>query len=395
MQSIKIVKAYKYRIYPTREQANTIDEMIEKCRLLYNELLSLKKCAYKKSRINLSRKDLYKQLKGGMEMHSQVSQNVADKLDKAFRNFFRRVKHGAGKKGFPRFKKYGTATSITLPQITNSEKVGKKTYFPKIGWLNTRYHREITGTPKTLTLKKAKSGKYFITVCCENAREESIKTTGKAVGIDLGLNHFIATSDGEFFDHPKPMKQLAEKRKKQARRFSKTKKKSNNRNKTRIRLARIDETIANTRNDFGWKLCQMLIKKYGIIYAEDLNIKGMQKNHYLAGAITDVSWNSFLEKLSYKAESAGGKVVKVNPKNTSQRCSSCSKIVKKTLAVREHSCPYCGLEIDRDINAARNILTLGKIGQELPEFKPVGDEASTIGTSQLESIVDESGSPLQ
>ncbi len=192
----------------------------------------------------------------------------------------------------------------------------------------------------------------------------------------MGLNHFVATSDGDFYQHPKPLKALAEKRKRIARQFSKTKKKSSNRDKMRIKLARLDEKIANTRNDFGWKLCQTIIKKYGTIFTEDLSIKNMQKNHNLAGAITDVSWADFLQKLSFKAESAGGKVMKVSPKNTSQKCSRCSEIVEKEISIRIHKCPNCGLEIDRDTNAARNILTLGKIGQELPksslaEMKPL------------------------
>jgi putative transposase len=163
------------------------------------------------------------------------------------------------------------------------------------------------------------------------------------------------------------MKQLALKRKRLARQFSKTKKRSSNRNKARIKLARLDEKIANTRNDFGWKLCRTLVKKYGTIFAEDLSIKNMQKNHNLAGAITDVSWADFMQKLSFKAESAGGKVMKVNPKNTSQKCSRCGEIVEKEISTRKHKCPNCKLEMDRDTNAARNILTIGKIGQELPE----------------------------
>ncbi len=382
---IRKMKGYKYRIYPSKAQAKAIDETIEKCRLLYNKLLTLKKDTYKNKGISMSRKDLYKQAKGNKEMHSQVSQNVADRMDKAFKNFFRRVKQGAKEKGFPRFKKYGTYRSITLPQITNPKNIGRKTYFPKIGRLNTRYHRQITGTPKTLTIKKAKSRKYFITVGCEGAASQQIKTTGKAVGIDLGLNHFIATSEGELFGHPKPMKKLSEKKKRLNRHFSKTKKRSNNRNKARTRLAITEEKIANIRNDFGWKLCNILIKKYGTIYCEDLNIKGMQKNHHLAKAITDVSWAGFLQKLSFRAESAGGRVVKVNPRNTSQICSGCGKIVEKTLAVREHKCPNCGLIMDRDVNSARNILTLGKIPQELREFKPVGDEASIVGTSRQQA----------
>ena len=375
------MKAYKYRIYPTREQIEIIDENIEKCRQVYNKLLALKKGAYKKDKTNLSRKDLYKQMKGNKEMHSQVSQNVADRITKAYSNFFRRVKQGAKEKGFPRFKKFGACGSITLPQITNPTKIGEKTYFPKIGFINTKYHRPITGTPKTLTIKKAKSGKYFITVCCEGAVSEPIKTTNKEIGIDLGLNHFVTTSEGEFFDHPKPMKRLYKKEKSLNRLLSKTKKGSNNRNKARIRLARLDERIANVRDDFGWKLCHILIRKYGTVYAEGLNISGMMKNHHLAGAISDVSWNDFTNKLSFKAESAGGRVVKVNPRNTSQACSNCGNIVEKSLAVRTHKCS-CGLVIDRDVNAARNILTLGKIGQELPEYKPVGDRTSIVSISE-------------
>ena len=291
-------KTYKYRLYPSKAQAKAIEETIEKCRVLYNELLALKKDAYKHKAPAITRKDLYRELKGRKEMHSQVSQNVADRADKAFKNFFRRVKKGERKKGFPRFKKCGTYRSITLPQITNPEKIGKKTYFPRIGRINTKYHRIVEGMPKTMTIKKSKSGRYFLTVCCDNVPKDLVIAASKEVAVDLGLNHFIATSDGGFFEHPKPMKQLAEKRKKLARRFSKTKKRSNNREKARVRLVRMDEKIASVRNDFGWKTCNALIKKYGTIYVEDLNVKGMQKNHYLAGAITDVSWDDFLQKHS-------------------------------------------------------------------------------------------------
>ncbi len=376
------MKTYKYRIYPAKSQAIAIDENIEQSRQLYNELLSLKKDAYKKDKTSLTRFDLIKKTKGkNKEAYSQVSQNVADRINKAYRNFFARVKRGEGKKGFPRFKKYGKYASITLPQIVNPEKIGKKTYFPKIGWLNTKYHRPITGTPKTLTIKKAKSGKYFITISCANPTTERLKHGKGEIGIDLGLNHFVTTSNGEFFDHPKPMKGMAKKRKTLAREFSKTTKRSNNRNKARIRLAIVDEKVANVRNDFGWKLCRKFIEKYETIYLENLNVRGMVKNHCLAGAITDVSWSDFTNKLSFKAESAGGKVVKVNPKNTSQKCSGCGDIVKKTLAIRTHNCLNCGLKIDRDINASINILTIGKIGLEQPKLTPERDEASTDGIS--------------
>jgi len=356
-------KTYKYRMYPSKAQGKAIDETIEKCRQLYNELLALKKDAFKQKGVNLCRKDLYGQAKGIEGIHSQVAQNVADRIDKAFKNFFRRANQNGRKKGFPRFKKYGVYRSITFPQIIRPEHIGKKVRFSKIGWINTKYHREIEGTPKTMTIKKAKSGKYFLTVYCDNVSSELVRASDKEVGIDLGLNHFIATSDGGFFEHPKPLKKLSKKRKTLARCFSKTKKKGKNREKARTRLARMDEKIVNVRNDFGWKLSNLLIKKYEAIYVESLDVKGMQENHYLAGAISDVSWSDFLRKLSFKAESAGRQVLRVDPRNTSQVCSKCNEEVKKSLSVRIHKCPYCGLEMDRDVNAACNILKRATAGQ--------------------------------
>ncbi len=381
------MKAYKYRIYPNKVQAVTINENIESCRQLYNELLSLKITAYEKDKKILSRNDLNKKIKGNVGLNSQVCQNVSNRIDTAFKNFFAKIKRKEKGKGFPRFKKYGAYSSITLPQIVNPKKIGKKTYFPKIGWINTKYHRPITGIPKTLTIKKAKSGKYFLTICCENAIIEPIKTTIKDVGIDLGLNHFVATSDGEFFEHPKPLKQLAEKRKLLSKRFSKTKKKSQNRNRARTKLALLDEKIANVRNDFGWKLCRTIIKNYGTIYVENLNTNGMLQNHRLAKSICDVSWSDFLQKLFYKAESAGGKVVKVNSKNTSKTCSCCETIQDIPLSQRTYYCS-CGLKLDRDINAAKNILALGKIGMEHPELslkemKSIHSEKTAMQTSSM------------
>ena len=379
------MKAYKYRAYPTKIQAIAIDAQIEYCRQLWNTLLAQKKNAYKKDKISLSRNDLNNRLKGEKMVHSQVSQNVSQRIVGAYTAFFGRVKRGEKEKGFPRFKTYKESGSITLPQIVNPKKIGKKTYFPKIGWLNTKYHRPIEGTPKTLTIKKSKSGKYFLTVCCDGVPKEVVEVGDGEAGIDLGLNHFIATSDGDFIEHPKPIKQLPGKRKALAKEFSKTKKRSKNRNKARIRQARTDEKIANIRNDFGWKTCLALIKKYKTIYMENLNVRGMAKNRFLAKAIADVSWSDFTSKLSFKAESAGVKVVKVNPKNTSQACSGCGNIVRKTLAMRTHRCPHCGLVLDRDINSARNILIKG-IGLGRPKLTPVGVKASTDGISPKQAL---------
>ncbi|MCD6230230.1 MAG: transposase [Candidatus Diapherotrites archaeon] len=395
-----VMKAYRYRVYPSKAQATEIDKQIEFCRKTFNELLALKKLAHNQYNANLGRKHLYSEVKGTKETHSQVVQNVADRVDKGFRNFFRRVKENARKKGFPRYKKFGANRSITMPQVNNPENIGKKTFFPKVGWLNTKYHREITGNAKTLTIKKAKTGKYFATVVCANPTDNKKTTTDKEVGLDLGLNYFIATSDNEFVEHPKPLKYFAKKRKRLNRNFSKTMKQSKNRNKKRVKIAVVDERIINIRDDFAWKLSNDLVKRYGFICVEDLNIKNMVKNHCLAKSINDVSWGNFLEKLGYVAESAGGRVVKlqnpagfcniqkslvsesVNPRNTSQRCSNCGEIVKKSLAVRTHKC-NCGLVLDRDTNASLNIL---KLGQELSESKPVGDNTSTVCCTSKQQV---------
>jgi len=218
-----------------------------------------------------------------------------------------------------------------------------------------------------------------------------LQVSQEKIGVDLGLNHFIATSNGEMFVHPKPLKSLTTKRRKLARNLSKKSKKSKNKEKVRLRLARTDERISNIRDNFSWQVCNSLLRKYGTFYVENLNIKAMQKNRHLSKSIADVSWNSFLLKLSYKAESAGRTVMKVNPRNTSQECSKCGKIVKKSLSTRIHHCLQCGLKIDRDINAARNILSRGKIGREPSDSMPVGDGTSTNSEKLMVSSVKESG----
>ena len=375
-----VMKAYKYRIYPSKAQAIEINNQIEFCRVTHNKLLALKNLAHKQYNVSLGRKHLYSEVKGTTETHSQVVQNVADRVDKGFKNFFRRVKTNARKKGFPRFKKFGTNKSITMPQVNNPKNIGKKTFFPKIGELNTKYHRPITGIAKTLTIKKTKTNKYFVTVVCANPTSNNKTTTSKEIGLDLGLNNFIATSDNEFVEHPKPLKYFTKKRQRINRNFSKTMKQSNNRDKARIKIALVDEKISNIRNDFAWKTSNDLVKRYGLICVEDLSIQNMVKNHRLAKAINDVSWGNFLEKLDYMAESAGSKVIKVNPRYTSQKCSNCGAIVKKSLAVRTHKCK-CGLVLDRDVNASLNILELGRL-----EVKPVGDKTSTVSCTSKQQV---------
>jgi len=224
----------------------------------------------------------------------------------------------------------------------------------KIGDVKIKLHRPVKGIIKTCTVI-VKNGKYYACFSCE-VEAKPLPQTGKQVGIDLGIKHLAITSDGEFSDSPAYLRK-AERRLKQLQRFVSHKKCSSNRCRRVVRqLARLHEHVANQRKDYAHKMSHELVKRYDLIAFEDLNTKGMVKNHHLAKSIHDAGWSQLVQYATYKAESAGRRVVQVNPHNTSQMCSGCGEIAKKSLAVRVHHCPYCGLEMDRDLNAAVNIL---------------------------------------
>jgi putative transposase len=214
--------------------------------------------------------------------------------------------------------------------------------------------------------------------------------------LDLGIEHFTTDSDGKQIENPHHLKKPLKRLKRRQKKLSKKEKYSENRNKQRIRVASLHERVTSQRDDFLHKLSRYYVESYELIAIEDLNIRGMVRNHKLSSSISEVAWNKFAEMLSYKAENAGRIVVKVDPRNTSQRCSRCGRIVKKSLAVRTHRCPSCGLELHRDYNSARDILKLGleKLPQGLREFKPVELEPlRELETIPASSIV-EAGSHL-
>jgi putative transposase len=354
---MEVVRTFKYRVYPTRRQVEQIDSCLEISRLVYNHLLAEKRDAWKYEKKNRSMFDLCKQTKGNKILHAVLVRGTVHRVDASFKNFFRRCKDPTIKeKGFPRFKSANRFLSLNSPYEPNPEKIGITTFFPQIGRLKTAYDRPFKGTPKTLTLKKTPTGKYFITIACEIEIKVPKRNRKPAVGIDVGLNHAIATSDGQFFDSPKPLKALSKKLTRQHRKFSRTKFRSNNHEKERIKLARIYERIADIRQDWSHKVTTHLAKTYGTIKVEALNISGMLKNHRLAKSISDVAWGDLMSKLAYKVEQTGGRLIKVDPRNTSQECSACGAVVRKTLSQRKHSCPDCGCVLDRDTNAAKNIL---------------------------------------
>ena len=372
-------RTFKFRLYPNKKQENKLNNSLETCRSLYNELLGVKKETYEANGENISGYDLNnlikqhyklerKQLK---EVHSQVLQNVSDRINKAFSNYFRRVKEKQNGKdikvGYPRFKKL--YRSLTYPQY--GFELNEKLKLSKIGDIKIKQHRELKGVIKTLNIKKTPSGKWFASFSCE------IETTQKLhpnkdikVGIDLGLTHFATLSDGTVIDNPRFLRKSERKLKREHRRLSKKKKSSNNKDKQRIKLAKRYEVLTNQRMDFLHKISYNLTQKYGYIALENLNIKGMVHYPFLAKHILDACWGKFAELLTYKEEESGGLAEQFAPAGTTIDCNQCGCKVPKTLATRIHRCPNCGLVMDRDLNASINILNKS-VRQELSEYKPL------------------------
>ena len=362
-------KTYKYRLYPTKNQQEILGKHLSLCRWLYNHFLEQRRTLYENSKTKISCYDQIKKIpvlkKERSELknvYSQTLQDVVRRLDKAFQNFFRRVKENKnGKKqkpGYPRFKGYWRYDSLVYPQ-SGFELSESKLNLSKIGSLKIKLHREIEGNIKTLTIRRTSTNKWYACFSAEDNKalpnKKGIKNT---IGIDMGLNSFLTADKGEKIDNPRYLRKSEEKLSQIQRWHSRKKLKSKNRSKSRLKVAKLHERITNQRLNFLHQLSNRLVKTFQLIAFEKLNIKGMTKNRYLAKSITDAAWARFLQMLTYKAEEAGVWAVEVDPKNTSQICSGCKAVVKKTLATRIHKCPKCGLTIDRDVNAARNILQL-------------------------------------
>ncbi len=328
--------------------------------MLYNRLLGERKDAYAKFQHTLSaytqinsfpvRKEAIPELK---TVHSQVLQDVAKRLDKAFQAFFQRVKSGE-KPGYPRFQPVPRYHSFTYPQ-TGWKLSDRTVTLSKIGEVRMKRHRPIEGVIKTATVI-AKNGKYYVAFSGEIAMNIIPVSVLPAVGIDLGLKHLATTSDGEFFETPKHLRKSERKLKRLQRQVSRRKKGSKRRKKAVRQLARCHEHIANQRMDNAHKVSRDLVTQYSLIAFENLRILNMTQNHHLAKSIADAGWNTLVQFTAYKAESAGCRVVLVNPYNTTQECSHCHALVHKELQDRIHECPHCGYVQDRDINAAENIL---------------------------------------
>jgi putative transposase len=300
------------------------------------------------------------------------AQATLRRLDKAFANFFRRVKAGE-EPGYPRFKGRDRFNSVLFPSHGDGIRLkGNKLRVQHVGTIRVCLHREVEGNIKTLSIKR-EADKWFLVVTSDMGAAATVGNILPSVGLDVGLTHFVTTSEGEEIDNPRYLKEELPELRRAQRSVSRKKKGGRNRQKAKRRVARIHARVANCRREHQHKVSNDLLSRYGKIAVESLNVQGMVKNDRLARAISDVAWSSFVAVLTHKAERAGGKVVQVAPNNTSQLCSACDAKVPKTLGVRVHRCG-CGLVLDRDENAARNILERAWPGTgQWSVTPPVGD----------------------
>lgn len=378
-----VTRTYKFRIFPSKTVVKKLERTLSACRTLYNSELEYEKQLWFSEKRFVGRDELnllipdWKTINPDLKkVHSQVLQNVSDRLVKSFENFFGRVGRGE-KAGFPRFKSKDRYDSFTFPQSGFGFE-DNELKLSKIGMVNIKRHREIEGKVKTLTINKTCTGKWFANFSVVKEIKVRQKNFGKCVGIDVGLNSFYADSEGNKVDNPRWLRRSEERLKLLQRQHSKKRKGSRNRKKSRFKIAKLHEKIVNQRNDFLHKQSRKLVDNYPLIAVEKLSIKNMVRNPYLAKSINDASWRRFLQLLSYKAEEAGGRIVEVDARGTSQRCI-CGNVVKKSLAVREHKCSECGRNLDRDVMSAMIIKA-----SALEEYK---NTAGTAGINACEDVL--------
>jgi putative transposase len=360
---MSMIRTYKFRIYPSRAQVKLLEQTLDLCCELYNAALQERRDAWKICKKSVNYYEQQNQLPEIKEVredlhsvHAQVLQDTLKRLDKAFDAFFRRVKSG-NKAGYPRFRSRSRYDSFTFPQKGFSIKNGKLS-LSKIGKVKIKLHCQVEGKIKTCNIKRSPTGKWYacLSVECE---AQPLPKSQESIGVDVGLKEFAVLSDGEAIANPKFLRKEEKELARVSRKLSKAAKGTAERQKRRKVVVRVHERIANKRRDFAHQESRKLVNQFGIIVFEKLNISGMLKNHCLAKSIGDAAWSQLVNLTQYKAENAGRKCLQVNPRNTSKMCSGCGELAEIDLSIRIYHCRACGLTLDRDHNAAINILRLG------------------------------------
>jgi putative transposase len=389
-------KTHKYRLAPTPAQAQALEGVLDRCRTLYNVALEQRKTWWTRGQGNGAR---YYQQKAELpdlkvacpeyaEVHSQVLQDVLLRLERTFQAFFLRFAAGE-RPGYPRFHGQNRYHSFTYPQYGNGAVLdGGVLSLSKVGHIRIRVHRPLQGTPKTVTISKEADG-WYACISCAEVSIEPLPPTGQETGIDVGLKVFLITADGTSVENPRHYRTAEKALRKAQRRVARRKKGSKRRKKAVKFLAKTHQKIQRQRRDFHHKTARILLQQYDVIYLEDLQVRNLVRNHHLAKSISDASWRQFRTILEGKAAYASRRVIAVPPAFTSQDCSGvlldgsrCPERVQKSLSMRTHVCPRCGLVLDRDENAARNILRLGREQQ-----RREGHSRQTLTWADTPSVV--------
>lgn len=349
--------ATRIRLYPTKAQAQKLAVQFGCARWVWNEALALSQAQYRETGKGLNYHAMATRLPKLKQEHEWLKDADAQALQQSLQNLARAFDNFFAKRGkYPRFKSKHGRQSYAYPQRVKLD--GNKIYLPKVGWVRCVVHRAIDGTRKTVTISRNACGQFHAAILTDDGLAlPEISTDGKILGIDVGLNHIVVTSDGSKFANPRHLRKSEKNLKRKQQMLSRKKKGSNNRNKARQFVARAHERVAASRKDFLHKLSRRMVNENQVIAVETLNVKGMTKNHNLAKSISDAGWPMLFGFIEYKAARAGKAVVKIDrwfP--SSKACSDCGSVSDKMpLDVRSWVCPHCGAHHDRDVNAARNI----------------------------------------
>jgi putative transposase len=369
-------KAFKYRIYPKKNQEEFLTKQFGCARFVYNNTVAYRKEIYNKEKKHISKFNLIKRLvplkkefPWLSEVDSQVLQQAVGNADRSHGNFL------AHRAGYPQFKNKHSKQSIHYPQRVKINQESKKICLPKVGLVEIVLHRPFEGTMKGVTVSKTKTGKYYASVLCEiEDKKLVVQHIDKVIGLDLGLHDLMVSSDGLMTGNPKFIKRASANLARKQKNLARKKKGSKRSNNARLLVAKAHEKVAACRSDFQHKWSKRLVDENQAIIVEDLNIKGMVKNRKLSKAISDASWHSLITKLAYKLDWQGKHLVKIDRFYAStQICNSCGRKQKLELNQREYSC-ICGWSQPRDINAALNIKDQG-----IEKLKAAGYSVSARG----------------
>lgn len=389
-------RSFKYRLWTNADQERELGVAMETHRRLYNECLSLKQMARDCVGVNITAFDFSRWFTGRRKINPHFARltvsstrGTIERLDNAYRTFFRRTKDGL-KAGFPRTKSPHAFNSIQYPDYGNGIRLRPdgRLYVQFVGNIRVKLHRPLQGKGKSTTLLR-RDGKWYVIISCD-LPDVPVTITLPAVGIDVGLESFLTTSDGESEPNPRFLKHALPELRRRDRAFNRKKKKGGkNRLKALRALRKTYADINNRRREHHHQVAGRLIRRYGLIAVECLNIHGMIKSGRMSRSVSDAAWGGFLKILHCKAESAGVRVVGIDPRGTSQQCSGCHLEVPKALKVRRHDCPHCGLSLHRDLNAALNILARG-LAWTRPAGLNVGQSAVRAPRSRSRKATEQS-----